>query len=75
MISRRAFLSVAAVAPAAGVGRVADAAVADVPALSSIPVRKVGKLRLPSSLLAPSPMACRRQKKACGSSTRAKAVA
>jgi outer membrane protein assembly factor BamB len=55
MISRRAFLSFAAVAPAAGVDRPRDAAAADLPALASIPVRKVGKVEIAFKSPGPQP--------------------
>jgi outer membrane protein assembly factor BamB len=55
MISRRAFLSFAAAVPAAGSSRAAAAAPADLPALSSIPVRRAGKVEIAFRSPGPQP--------------------
>jgi sugar lactone lactonase YvrE len=55
MISRRAFLSFAAAVPAAGSSRAVAAAPADLPALSSIPVRKAGNVEIAFKSPGPQP--------------------
>jgi outer membrane protein assembly factor BamB len=55
MISRRAFLSFAAVAPGARVNIARDAAAADLPSLSTIPVRKAGKVEIAFKSPGPQP--------------------